>query len=471
MVKKLYNFFVATVVVCLLQATAISAVKTPEEMEHFFKRNPTATTRGWRLFDGFNAQSAGEYIATLAGLPLDVNNETVEFMLHVLLKTWIFDDNSDAQNWPKKIEIIMNYINKIDTPRIKLALLSKLLEVIDLLLVENNKNQNPITASTLLKCGANVNIRTKNSKSLFHFQGLTGKLYDIYLQGGLKPDVTNASGKTPMQYAIRHKFDALFDLLLKKGVNIHNRDKKKNSYIVTAVKAGNVYALRKLFKTGVDVNAPIGSGTILQLTEKYSKIEKKALITIILGQQPADLTGLTNQKAYRDLIMATTEPLLKKQIDLWSTECQLTPLIAYGTPKQFMYTAQELKKKNNGIISPTTLSDSRVLQSQKNIDSFSIGTILASLCIMALKQDAYLSFFRLLSLCAQQRVVDQTLLSPDKKELTEPEQSLLNEIHGMPYLHAALELIRVQEQLNKIRGKNNKSTGQLKDITIRFKKF
>lgn len=294
---------------------------------------------------------------------------------------------------------------------------------------------------------------------------------------------TMAQPENPIFCAIKNSDHDLFDRLLKAGATIHDHNKQGDSCIVAAVKARNFYALRRLFKIGADVNALVGTGTILKLalTQDYSTCDKnprivqatkRALVTIILGQQPADLTGLTNQEAYRDLIMATTEPLLKKQIDLLTSNSKtlvtnrLIPLITYGTSWQFMYTAQALQKQN-GKISPEALFDSCILQSQKNIKgSWNSDTVLASLCIMALRQHACLSFFRLLSLCAQRGIVSQKRLSG-----LELGFEACPWVHDMPYLHEALEPIRVQEQLNKIRGKNNKSTGQLKDITIRFKNF
>lgn len=298
---------------------------------------------------------------------------------------------------------------------------------------------------------------------------------------------TMAQRENPLFGAIKNKKHELLNrLLLKAGADIHTRNKKGTSCIEIAVETGNSYALQKLFQIGIDVNAKnIKNGTILAYALKKNN---EIIKTIILGQQPNDLTGLKDAQAYNNLINATTKQLLKEQFKLWTQNTTasknvlwytniyhaLRPLITYGTTWQFKYTAEELRKllptstASAEFLDPSTR---KILEKQKN--RWNMDTVIASLCIRAINSQAIISAFRLLSLCAQQGIVDRTVFQSDKKELAEPWQSPLREIftdpsiQDMPYLHEALEPIRIQERLNKIQ----KSTDKLKDITIRFNKF
>lgn len=89
--------------------------------------------------------------------------------------------------------------------------------------------------------------------------GDTGAV-DLFLAAGMRPDVTDASGRTPLINAASRGHDQISRKLLSSGADVNARDRGGSTALMEAAQGDHKETARVLLEAGADVNARDGDG-------------------------------------------------------------------------------------------------------------------------------------------------------------------------------------------------------------------
>ena len=89
--------------------------------------------------------------------------------------------------------------------------------------------------------------------------GDTGAV-DLFLAAGMRPDVTDASGRTPLINAASRGHDQITRKLLSRGADVNARDRNGSTALMEAAQGDHRETARALLEGGADVNALDGDG-------------------------------------------------------------------------------------------------------------------------------------------------------------------------------------------------------------------
>ena len=89
--------------------------------------------------------------------------------------------------------------------------------------------------------------------------GDTGAV-DLFLAAGMRPDVTDASGRTPLIDAASRGHDQISRKLLSRGADVNARDRNGSTALMEAALGDHRETARVLLDAGADVNARDGDG-------------------------------------------------------------------------------------------------------------------------------------------------------------------------------------------------------------------
>jgi ankyrin repeat protein len=115
---------------------------------------------------------------------------------------------------------------------------------------------NPRTAETLLRQGANPNVQLSDGSTplTYSITRNNASLVDVLLRAGADPEKTDKNGETPLFLALKNKNDPLVRMLVVYGADINDRDARLRTPLIIAVVMEEVELAEWLIERGADIN-------------------------------------------------------------------------------------------------------------------------------------------------------------------------------------------------------------------------
>lgn len=108
----------------------------------------------------------------------------------------------------------------------------------------------------LLEHGADLSVRDKDGRSVFHEAATTNNLtiMAILLEYSCTPDMQDCLGQTPLFTAVQNGCSSMVLLLLQAGASVHVTDIEGNGALHIAVESGSAELVQMLIQHGAVIN-------------------------------------------------------------------------------------------------------------------------------------------------------------------------------------------------------------------------
>ena len=217
----------------------------------FNKRNNDGKTALLNSINHYDTESALRFASILLKNKADANavDKDGNTLLHLAASSYS-DRKADFVAFMVKNGADVNKVNKKKQTALHIAL----------------DNDNPKTVQLLLEAGAVPD--APGTKSLLFNTKVDLKMYKKFIEKSSDLNAKNDKGQTPIMAALEYvkytpKLADYAQALLEKGIDVNATDKKGNSALSYACKAGNFAVAKSLIEKGANVNIADSEGNTL----------------------------------------------------------------------------------------------------------------------------------------------------------------------------------------------------------------
>ncbi len=223
----------------------------------------------------------------------------------------------------------------------------------------------PEIASALIQAGADIKALSEKSENalLMSLKQENNEETALFLmKSGADINAATYIGRTPMMFAIEHKYHKVLDALIQTGADIHAKEKDGNTPLMFAARVKDAYAVRQLIDHGARVNDITNEGTTALMhslinVEENSDENLNAIndVVDILISHGADINAVA-KKHITALSLAVTygnaravEKLIQLKANI-SPDCEDCPTTELRVAMNNLQEATIEKKRNEIII-------------------------------------------------------------------------------------------------------------------------